>query len=381
MRVAERLIRLAGRGLPPRLAAWSEAMAREAAVIERPGAALVFALGCIGWAAREGLVVALRDALSRDNEPTEENRSMISPSTWPSRDVALGCAIGATGLGLAYLAAAGAPGRLMTMNVAALIAGLVMVLPFSRREPVEKPFAGATAVVIGLILLFTAGAGVETAGARRWFSVGGVVLQPSLILLPLLIVSFARSRDVLTAAGVALAAAALAWQPDRAMAATLVAGIGVVALVHRERLAVAAFLVAAAGLAVAWIQPDVVPATPFVDQVFRTAFSVSPAAGLAVWGGAAILLAPAVLGMWKDRADGAVHAAFGAAWLAIIVAAVVGDYPTPLVGYGGSAIVGYLLATMALPRRGAQAPKLFRSGPRRIEAGEAGDRRVASMRP
>ena len=41
-------------------------------------------------------------------------------------------------------------------------------------------------------------------------------------------------------------------------------------------------------------------------------------------------------------------AVFGATWLAVIAFAVVGNYPTPLVGYGSSAILGYCLMTSML---------------------------------
>lgn len=214
----------------------------------------------------------------------------------------------------------------------------------------ERPFVGVLAIAIGLALLLTAGLGDEASGARRWVSVGGVALQPSLIGLPLLVVGFARSRDVLTGLGVVLAAIALAWQPDRAMAAALVAGVGAAALMKRDRMILAVLVVSIAGLAVALARPDVVPATPYVDRVFRTAASTSALAGLAVWTGAILLLVPALLGLAMDRANGAIHATAGAVWLGILAAAVVGDYPTPLVAYGGSAIVGYVLMVLALPR-------------------------------
>ena len=269
-----------------------------------------------------------------------------------ARGVALACAVAATGLGLVYLAEAGAPTRLLTMNAAALVAGLVIVLPFARRDPMERPFVGVVAVAIGLALLLTAGLGGEASGARRWVSVGSVALQPALIGLPLLVVGFARSRDALTALGVVLAAIALAWQPDRAMAGALVAGVGAVALMKRDRMVLAVLVLALAGFAVALARPDVVPATPYVDRVFRTAASTSALAGLAVWSGAILMLVPALLGLTLDRANRAIHAAAGASWLAILTAAVVGDYPTPLVAYGGSAIAGYVLMTLALPRPG-----------------------------
>ncbi len=40
--------------------------------------------------------------------------------------------------------------------------------------------------------------------------------------------------------------------------------------------------------------------------------------------------------------------ACGACWAAIVVAAAVGAYPTPVVGYGGGAILGYFLCLAAL---------------------------------
>jgi hypothetical protein len=46
---------------------------------------------------------------------------------------------------------------------------------------------------------------------------------------------------------------------------------------------------------------------------------------------------------------------FGAAWLAVVAAAALGNYPTPLVGYGGSAILGYLISLIGLPPRAAAA--------------------------
>lgn len=275
---------------------------------------------------------------------------MIVQDPSQGRGLALVCAIAATVLGLVYLAAAGAPDRMVTMNVAALVAGLVVVFPFLRRDPLQAPVTGVLAVSIGAALILTATLGAEASGARRWISVSGIVLQPGLILLPLLITAVARSRDALTVLGVVLAACALALQPDRAMAGALVAGLAAVVVLTRDRMGLLCLIVATASLVITLLRPDVVPATPFVDRVFRTAFSTSAVAGAAVWGGAVLLIVPAALGFMRDRTHRAIHAAFGATWVAIIVAAVAGDYPTPLVAYSGSSIVGYILASLGLPR-------------------------------
>lgn len=371
MKIAERIVRLAGLWVPARLQGWVEAMSSEVATIDRRTAALVFALGCAGWAAREATAEALREALAAHVEDSEGGKTMTVQDGIKARSVALACAVAATGLGLVYLAEAGAPTRLLTMNAAALVAGLVIVLPFARRDPMERPFVGVAAVAIGLALLLTAGLGGEASGARRWVSVGSVALQPALIGLPLLVVGFARSRDALTALGVVLAAIALAWQPDRAMAGALVAGVGAVALMKHDRMVLAVLVLALAGFAVALARPDVVPATLYVDRVFRTAASTSALAGLAVWSGAILMLVPALLGLTLDRANRAIHAAAGASWLAILTAAVVGDYPTPLVAYGGSAIVGYVLMTLALPPPGLTDSEKAAPGAQPHRAGEA----------
>jgi hypothetical protein len=61
-----------------------------------------------------------------------------------------------------------------------------------------------------------------------------------------------------------------------------------------------------------------------------------------------MLLVPAIIG-WRTNPAGRLPAAvFGAVWLAIILAAALGNYPTPVVGYGSSAIIGYLLSLTAL---------------------------------
>jgi hypothetical protein len=142
-----------------------------------------------------------------------------------------------------------------------------------------------------------------------------------------------------------IAAVALALQPDRAMAGALAAGLAMLVLQHRERRTIIALAAALAAFTATMFKPDTLPPTPFVEQVFANALAFSPRAGAAVVVGAALLLLPVFA--CRD----ATMQVFAAVWLAILAAAVVGNYPTPLVGYGGSAIIGYLLCLAALPSR------------------------------
>ena len=91
-----------------------------------------------------------------------------------------------------------------------------------------------------------------------------------------------------------------------------------------------------------------------VDQIVYSAFEVHALAGLAVWTGLFCMLAPAMIGRLTDPANAEAYLVFGAGWLAAIVAAMLGNYPTQLVDYGASAIIGYALSLIGLPAQAAK---------------------------
>ena len=201
----------------------------------------------------------------------------------------------------------------------------------------------------GIPLLATTLFGSSIDGITRWVNVGGLSVQPSLIIAPAMLVSFAGSRGWLSTLGVVFAALALGSQPDRAVAGAMVAGLGVMCLLQRDRFVWIALASAVVAFAITLVRADNLSAMPFVEQVYLQAFKSGLLAGIAVVLGAALLLAPAVAG-W--RTDPPTYLVFGTLWLALIVAAVLGNYPTPIVGYGSSSIVGYVLSLMRLsPRR------------------------------
>lgn len=346
MTVPERIIRSICRLLPSAMREWGEAMAQETASIERPAAAMAFALSCGAWVIREALAHILRSALLTASASADA----IAPRTPLSiRAIATTCAIVATALGLFHLAEAGAPPRHVILNLTALVAGLILVLPFRRHDPSMTPFAGVVALVVGVILLLTSVLGEGSSDGRRWLSLGGVLVQPSLIGLPFLFVAFARSRDLMTSTGLTLGAIALALQPDRAMAGAMVAAIGVAALVKRDRIALMMLSVALASFIATTLRSDALSSSPFLDRVVNIPSSTSLPARLAFWGGIAILLLPPLLGVSRRRETPSAHAAFGATWLTLIATAILGDSPMPVVAYGGSAIVGYVWSILALP--------------------------------
>jgi hypothetical protein len=259
------------------------------------------------------------------------------------RVVGIACALTATCLGIFYLTAAGAPASLSVVNGVAFLLGVVALVGLGGAMPHISRYSGQAIVVMGLCLLSTAMTGASADGASRWIMIGPLSVQVSLVMLPCMAVTFARYPTLVGCFGIAVAGVALALQPDRAMAGVLALSMAVLAITRPDRLSASALVVAFAAFVVSLMRPDTLPAVPYVDQILFTAFDVHILAGAAVWLGVLLLLVPAILG-WRGSAEpDHAYLVFGAIWLGCIAAAAMGNYPTPVVGYGGSAILGYLL--------------------------------------
>ncbi len=344
--------------LPPSLQAWGWAVRCEAASIPNDTRALLFTLDSLcGLMPRAVAAHLLKPfaSLTGDGAPFSKGSTtmnILDATMRRPRALGIACAIGAVVLGVAYLAIAGAPMRYLGINAGALIVGLTMLALLDRTVAAGQRWTGGAIITTAGALLATALLGSEVEGAARWVSLGGLALQPSLILLPVMLVAFCRTRSVLATAGIAAAAAAMALQPDRAMAGMLVLCLAARLVIRRDRHVVVALAASVAGFAATLARADTLPAVPYVDQILYSSFDVHAGAGLAVWGGLALLLVPAIVGWSRDADNRATYAAFGAVWFAAIMAAALGNYPTPIVGYGGSAIIGYALSLLALPKLG-----------------------------
>lgn len=278
---------------------------------------------------------------------------MLGLTALTRRPMMLGvfCAIAATTAGLIYLTVAGAPLAYLIVNVGALVFGFIMLAALSMARTRDHLNVGAVNLTLGLVLLAVALWGSSADGVTRWVSAGGLSIQPGLIVVPLMAVLFARSRDRLSLLGIAIAAAALALQPDRATAGALAAGLAVLTFIRPERNTALAAGASAIGFAVTVARPDPSPAVPYVDQILHTALAVHPVAGLAVLGGSVLLMVPALAARRAGAEDQSAYSVFGTLWAGLVVAAALGNYPTPLVGYGGSAIIGYVVSLMAFGSR------------------------------
>ncbi len=332
--------------LPPSMQSWGWAVRYEAASIPDDTKALLFAIDSLSGLLPRALAVHLLHPFGEGSTAMNRLDFMLR------RPRALGilCAISAALLGIAYMAFAGAPIRYLGINLGALAIGLSMLGMLGNIAMADRRWADTAIVAMAGALLATALFGAQVDGAARWVNLADLAIQPSLVLLPVMLVAFAQTRSATAAAGLVISAAAMALQPDRAMAGMLALCVTILAVIRRDPGTVIACAAGAAGFAATLMRADSLPAAPYVDQILYSSFDIPAGAVLAVWGGAALMLVPAIVGLTRDPDNRTVYAVFGAVWFAAIAAAALGNYPTPVVGYGGSAIIGYVVSLFALPK-------------------------------
>jgi hypothetical protein len=355
--VAIAIARLSAEILPPTMRQWGIAMQYEVEIIDRADRAMKFAVGCLGFALHQALIFhALRPLQLMADSGAHADREAIIMNIkndlfqHPRRMTGL-CAVVATGLGLVYMHVAGAPAAYLAMNVSALVIGFLLTGITALCTRSGWLSAGTVSLILAVLLLLTSLFGMTASGATRWVAVGGLAVQLSLLTLPVMAICFARSRDLLSTVGIATASLALAIQPDRGMSGTLAAGMVVLTLMRPERNTVIAAGAAVSGFVASMMQADILPATPYVDQILYSSFDVNPLAGTAVLAGVVLMILPSIIGGLYNTNHREAYAVFGMVWLAVIVAAALGNYPTPVVGYGGSAIIGYVVSLLGLPQR------------------------------
>lgn len=314
---------------------WAQAMRAEISSFDSDREASIFALGCLIACCRFHL--ELKISVGKTWRKIMKDRFAIS--TFISGLIA--CLIG-----LIYLAVSGAPHTMMIVNGAAILLGILLAIAVMVSFRITGGFMNAAAIIGSLSLLGTATLGYAAEDARRWVLIGPFFVQTSLILLPLIALIFARFQSFWTTLAVFVAGLAMAIQPDRAMAAMLCAAVVVICWMRPSKMTFSATIFCSIWFSTSLFLPDRLSAVPFVDHILWTAFDINILVGLSLWIGCLALICP-IFFLPKNKRTIA-HYTFATCWLALIAAAAIGAYPTPIVGYGASAIIGYFLSLIFL---------------------------------
>lgn len=264
--------------------------------------------------------------------------------------------VGAASIGIVMLHAGGAPTSYAIANAAAAGAGLLLAALLLR---IPRRAEGPLALAAALALLATASWGTEIEGVRRWVALPGAIqVQPALMLLPLLLAMYARrAGDLWHAAAMLLAAVAIATQPDRSMAIAMALVAVAMWLTSRTRITLLVLGAAALSLVATWARPDPLAGVTFVEWVIADGWQAGPVRGAILSLGALAMIAPLLALPAASAEQRRAIIAFALCWGGLMLASLIGPYPTPLLGYGASGIIGYFVSLIAL-RQSAPATKV-----------------------
>ena len=239
--------------------------------------------------------------------------------------------------GIAYLVLMGAPVSYAILNAAALgIAALLLLLAPALPDIKIRRVISVALIVLLFFPLIT---GPYINGIARWLPLGPFTLHSGALFFPALVVLAARDEDF---APPMLLAALLAatLQPDAATSlAVMLAAVGLYTARDDWRMVPVAGIAFFASL-VAGLRGEL-PAQPFVERVLVHLALEAPAGAFVL---ALALLASFFLLAHGLTADKPVRHGLAGALFGFSLAALVSNYPTILVGYGASPILGFGLA-------------------------------------
>lgn len=246
----------------------------------------------------------------------------------------------AVAAGGALLAVLGAPMRMPILHGAALLMGLIGCVAMGAARNNEWAGRAGDIALIGAAVLvpLTALIGPQADGVARWIVVGVLTLQPAMIVVAPIAVGVALRPSTARSAAAAIAALGLAIQPDPGAAAMLLAGLAApLAIGQRQAANIAATVIAAVALAVAQARTVSLPPVEFVEGVIPAALNAGILPALLALTAIVLMLIPA----WPPRPP---QLAFLGVWSAALGMALLGPYPTPVIGFGGSSVLGFILS-------------------------------------
>ena len=222
---------------------------------------------------------------------------------------------------------------------------LLLLRPQSLRHLQKRALALVTmACCVAVIGSAFFGPGLN--GVHRWISAGPLLLQPAAILLPLFLICAGSVPRALVCIFALVSVTVLALQPDPASATALVAALSVRGAFAKERPTHVEWT--ALGLLVvlvmfSWSRQDPLPQVQHVEGIIALARSIHPA--LAWAGLLSLLLLPLPFVICSVLAGGkAASASLAAYFIVMELVCITGRFPVPVLGYGASPVIGYVLA-------------------------------------
>lgn len=239
--------------------------------------------------------------------------------------------------GLVYLWGFDAPSHFVTVNAVALIVG--GALAAFLRSPESAKLRRVLIVGLLALLFLPLIAGPEVNGIARWLPLGPFALHAGMLALPPLVVLAAREKPY--AAPILLAALLAAFlQPDAATGfAITFAAVGLHDVTKDWKIGATAAVGFIASLLMA--MRGELPPQPFVERIIFDLIGQAPFAAATLM---LALMAGFFLILFAVTAAKSARFALAGSLFGFAVMAMISHYPTPLIGYGASPVLGFAMA-------------------------------------
>ena len=243
-------------------------------------------------------------------------------------------------MGCLYMAVAGAPRAYLIINGTALACAIGLAVFLKRPDQGLRVIAFTVlALVLFVATLFS---NAEIDGVHRWIGDGPIRLHMGLLLLPAIISLVPDLRRELALLTIVVIGLTGALQPDRASMFALLSGVFVLAIAKRDKWSLG--MLVFAGISFLWTLWQVDPLQPvrFVEYVIADVWEFHPSSAVII---GVFLVLTLVMPLFGESFRNQIPLTASLATISgFVVISLFGPYPTPLIGYGASAIIGYGLA-------------------------------------
>ncbi len=275
-------------------------------------------------------------------------------NAWMRNGMAALCALPATIIGCIAMKLHGLSTVTAFQNVAVLlVGGLVSCLYLKLGKPL-KNVARYVVLAVSLCLLAAVFLFPGVEGIHRWVYVGPFALHMALIVLPIVLIGLyawmEQDRCYEALVLCAIVSLLLFFQKDASMLTAF--ALAVSPLMYKSRTAKPVCWGVTFGLfvlaAISWVKHPLLAPEAHVEGIVGLAMQLSPVLGILGLAAIVLLFVPFAAGLKSS-----VHrpffmgcVLFYAGWL---LSCAIGAFPIPVMGYGASAVIGYLvLATVAV---------------------------------
>lgn len=250
--------------------------------------------------------------------------------------------------GLFVMQASDVPATIWGQNVAAWTAGTLLCFGIRRIQISALRWTWNELIAVLTLAAMVAtllASGMQ--GVHRWIELGPVRLHAAAIVLPLLVVTLEglwRTRGWWISACLAGGVTVILFlQPDAAQATAIAVASAVLLLPGAgpgalRRVWILSLLVLAG---MTWLRRDPLGRVPYVEDIVDMAARLG--AGWAVAAVVSLLLLPAPFVLAGRGASRRVGLALGTYVTITLLAPLVGNFPVPVLGYGVSPILGYMM--------------------------------------